>query len=63
MKNMTGKEPIWMGACNQNCEKTCAKHFNVAEIRFEDTEQEKVLGRGQFGTVFKGVVKLQNNIR
>ena len=83
MKNVTGKEPIWMQACDEYCKKSCvehnndaeacnekcekvcadAKHYNVAEIRYEDTNLGKVLGSGQFGTVFKGVVRLQNNIR
>ena len=46
-----GMNPAWI------------EQHNVAEICFEDTVFVKELGKGQYGTVFKGVVKYSNNIK
>ena len=63
IKDKTGISPVWIEACNEMCGESCALHYNVAEIRYEDTVFGKVLGSGQYGTVLKGVVKFGNNIR
>ena len=46
-----GMNPVWI------------ERYNVAEICSEDTVFVKELGKGQYGTVFKGVVKYSNNIK
>ena len=63
IKEKTGIHPVWIEACNATCGESCTLHYNVAEIRFEDTEFGRVLGSGHFGTVLKGVVTWSNNIR
>ena len=60
---MTGIDPVWIEDCNKACGKSCAQHYNVAEICYEDTVFEKVLGSGHFGTVWKGVITLANKFR
>ena len=51
IKDKTRINPVWIEA------------YNVAEIRFEDTVWGKKLGSGQFGTVWKGKITLENKIR